>query len=112
MKVSKIESSHNHDLVTPSKKNFIQTQKNITPVARSLIGTFTRAGVGPSKMMNVFSEIRGGVEKVGFSDKDIRNVVRDIRRDTIDSNDSQAALQYLKKLLAETLGTNRLWSET
>lgn len=52
------------------------------------------------------------MENIGFSDKDIQNVVRDIRRDTIDSNDSQAALQYLKKLLAETLGTNRLWSET
>lgn len=41
------------------------------------------------------------MEKVGFSDKDVQNVVHNIRRDTIDENDAQAALQCLKKLSAE-----------
>ena len=97
-RISTIELDHNHHLVTPTKVDLIETYRNITPVARQLIDTLNKAGIGPSRMMNVLSTMGGGMQTVGFTDKDIRNVVRDLRRDSEDENDAQAAVNYLKNV--------------
>lgn len=38
------------------------------------------------------------MQNICFSDKDIRNVVRDLRCDSEDENDAQVAITYLKKV--------------
>ena len=49
-------------------------------------------------MMNVLSEISGGRSNVGFTSTDIRNVVRNIRRETMEKRDAQAAVDYLTEI--------------
>lgn len=100
--MSVLELNHNHELVTPSEANLIETRRNVTHVAQMLNKTLNNAGVGSSRLMNVFSEIGGEMENIDFSDKDVWNVVRDIRHDIVDSDDAQGALQYLIKLESES----------
>ena len=60
------------------------------------------AGIGPSRMMNVLSSLGGGMSNVGFFEMDVRNIVRDIRCDSMDLNAAQAAIDYMKKLQRES----------
>lgn len=97
-RISTVELEHNHHLVTPTKVDLIETHRNITPVARNLIDTLNKSGIGPSKMMNVLSTMGGGLQNVPFSTANVENVVRDLRRDSADENDAQAAVNHLNKL--------------
>lgn len=49
-------------------------------------------------MMNVLSEMTGGRANVGFTPTDIRNVVINIRCDTIEDHDTRAAVGYLTEI--------------
>ena len=79
-----------------------------------MIETLNNARIGPSRMMNVLSSLGGGMSNVGFSEIEVRNIVRNIRRDTMDSNDAQATIDYLRKLQHESssrfyLVSNLVW---
>lgn len=93
-RISTAELEHNHHLVTPTKVDLIETQRNITPVARKLIDTLNKSGIGPSRM-NVLSTIGGGLQNVPFFNVNVQNVGRDL---SSDENDAQVAVNYLKKL--------------
>ncbi|XP_074358070.1 protein FAR1-RELATED SEQUENCE 5-like [Apium graveolens] len=54
--------------------------------------------------MNLLSETCGGIEKIGFSAQDVRNVIRDIRRRVFDSVDTECGLVLLRDLQKQSDG--------
>ncbi|XP_074342030.1 protein FAR1-RELATED SEQUENCE 5-like [Apium graveolens] len=54
--------------------------------------------------MNLLSETCGGIEKIGFSAQDVRNVIRDIRRRIFDSGDAECGLVLLRDLQKQSDG--------
>ena len=82
----------------------MKRSRNISPVSRSLIETLNKSGIGPSKVLKVIGEALGGLENVGFTNQDIRNVLRDIRRRVFDCGDAMSGLALL-----EVLKENNIW---
>ncbi|XP_074374447.1 protein FAR1-RELATED SEQUENCE 5-like [Apium graveolens] len=79
-KISSVDLEHNHKLVSPEKVQFFQRSLNIDPMTRSLIELFNKSGIETSKIMKFPSETKGGVENLGFSNQDVRNVIHDENR--------------------------------
>ncbi|XP_074347006.1 protein FAR1-RELATED SEQUENCE 5-like [Apium graveolens] len=102
--VTKVNLEHNHAMVTSDKVNFMQRSRNIDPFTRSLIELFNKSGIETPKVMNLLSETCGGIEKIGFSAQDIRNVIRDIRRRVFDSGDAECGLVLLRDLQKQSDG--------
>ncbi|XP_074342636.1 protein FAR1-RELATED SEQUENCE 5-like [Apium graveolens] len=54
--------------------------------------------------MNLLSETCGGIEKIGFSAQDVRNVIRNIQRRVFDSGDAECGLVLLRDLQKQSDG--------
>ena len=102
--ITTLELEHNHELVTPTKMQLIQRERHVTTAARNILKTLHMSGVPPRQSMDVFSNIKGGVQNVGFGSQHIRNVVRDERRKRLDVNDAQAGMNLLNKLKDDSGG--------
>ncbi|XP_074347352.1 protein FAR1-RELATED SEQUENCE 5-like [Apium graveolens] len=102
--VTKVNLEHNHAMVTSDKVNFMQRSCNIDPFTRSLIELFNKSVIETPKVMNLLSETCGGIEKIGFSAQDVRNVIRDIRRRVFDSGDAECGLVLLRDLQKQSDG--------
>ncbi|XP_074342213.1 protein FAR1-RELATED SEQUENCE 5-like [Apium graveolens] len=102
--VTKVNLEHNHAMVTSDKVNFMQRSRNIDPFTRSLIELFNKSGIETPKVMNLLSETCGGIEKIGFSAQDVRNVISDIRRRVFDSGDAECGLVLLRDLQKQSDG--------
>ncbi|XP_074378430.1 protein FAR1-RELATED SEQUENCE 5-like [Apium graveolens] len=102
--ISSVDLEHNHKLVSPEKVQFFQRSLNIDPMTRSLIELFNKSGIETSKVMEFLSETNGGVENLGFSNQDVCNVIRDIRRRVFDSGDSECGLLLLRELQENSFG--------
>ncbi|XP_074322888.1 protein FAR1-RELATED SEQUENCE 5-like [Apium graveolens] len=99
-----MDLEHNHKLVSPEKVQFFQRSLNIDPMTRSLIELFNKSGIETGKVMKFLSETKGGVENLGFSNQDVRNVIRDIRRRVFDSGDAECGLLLLRELQENIFG--------
>ncbi|KAL8111376.1 hypothetical protein AgCh_019189 [Apium graveolens] len=73
-------------------------------MTRSLIELFNKSGIETGKVMKFLSETKGGVENLGFSNQDVRNVIRDIRRRVFDSGDAECGLLLLRELQENSFG--------
>ncbi|XP_074342925.1 protein FAR1-RELATED SEQUENCE 5-like [Apium graveolens] len=102
--VTNVNLEHNHAMVTSDKVNFMQRSRNTDPFTRSLIELFNKSGIETPKVMNLLSETCGGIEKIGFSAQDVRNVIRDIRRRVFDSVDAECGLVLLRDLQKQSDG--------
>ncbi|XP_074342143.1 protein FAR1-RELATED SEQUENCE 5-like [Apium graveolens] len=102
--ISSVDLEHNHKLVSPKKVQFFQRSLNIDPMTRSLIELFNKSGIETSKVMKFLSETKGGVENLGFSNQDIRNVIRDIWHRVFDSGDAECRLLLLRELQENSFG--------
>ncbi|XP_074373892.1 protein FAR1-RELATED SEQUENCE 5-like [Apium graveolens] len=66
-----------------------------------------RVGATPldfGKGKRVRERDKGGVENLGFSNHDVRNVIRDIRRRVFDSGDTECGLLLLRELQENSFG--------
>ncbi|XP_074336578.1 protein FAR1-RELATED SEQUENCE 5-like [Apium graveolens] len=102
--VTLVKSEHDHDMVTSDKVQFMQRSKNIDPVTRALLELFDKSGIETAKAMRFLGETWGGVEKLGFSNQDVRNVIRDIRRRVFDSGDVGSEMALLRQLKEKSFG--------
>ncbi|XP_063939892.1 protein FAR1-RELATED SEQUENCE 5-like [Daucus carota subsp. sativus] len=102
--ITLVDLVHNHAMITPDKVQFMQRSRNIGPVAKSLIETLSKSGIGPSQSMNILSEISGGLGQVGFTNQDISNLLRSIRHKVFDSGDAETGLALLRELSASSFG--------
>ncbi|XP_047973774.1 protein FAR1-RELATED SEQUENCE 5 [Salvia hispanica] len=100
--VSGFVKEHNHDLVPPDQVHCLRSHRQISGPAKTLIDTLQAAGMGPRRIMSVLIKEYGGISRVGFTEVDCRNYMRNSRQRNMEG-DIQLLLDYLKQKQAENL---------
>lgn len=100
--VSGFVKEHNHELVPPDQVHCLRSHRQISGPAKTLIDTLQAAGMGPRRIMSVLIKEYGGISRVGFTEVDCRNYMRNNRQRSMEG-DIQLLLDYLKQKQAENL---------
>lgn len=98
--VSGFVKEHNHELVPPDQVHCLRSHRQISGPAKTLIDTLQAAGMGPRRIMSALIKEYGGISKVGFTEVDCRNYMRNNRQRSLEG-DFQLLLDYLKQMQAE-----------
>lgn len=98
--VSGFVKEHNHELVPPDQVHCLRSHRQISGPAKTLIDTLQAAGLGPRRIMSALIKEYGGISKVGFTEVDCRNYMRNNRQRSLEG-DIQLLLDYLKQMHSE-----------
>ncbi|KAB1209865.1 Protein FAR1-RELATED SEQUENCE 5 [Morella rubra] len=98
--VSGFVREHNHELVPPDQVHCLRSHRQISGPAKTLIDTLQAAGMGPRRIMSALVKEYGGISKVGFTEVDCRNYMRNNRQRSLEG-DIQLVLDYLRQMHAE-----------
>ncbi|XWS63223.1 hypothetical protein CRYUN_Cryun06bG0077400 [Craigia yunnanensis] len=98
--VSGFVREHNHELVPPDQVHCLRSHRQISGPAKTLIDTLQAAGMGPRRIMSALIKEYGGISKVGFTEVDCRNYMRNNRQRSLEG-DIQLLLDYLRQMKAE-----------
>lgn len=98
--VSGFVREHNHELVPPDQVHCLRSHRQISGPAKTLIDTLQAAGMGPRRIMSALIKEYGGASKVGFTEVDCRNYMRNNRQRSLEG-DIQLVLDYLRQMHAE-----------
>ncbi|KAK4492239.1 hypothetical protein RD792_003040 [Penstemon davidsonii] len=98
--VSGFVKEHNHELVPPDQVHCLRSHRQISGPAKTLIDTLQAAGMGPRRIMSVLIKEYGGIDRVGFTEVDCRNYMRNNKQRSMDG-DIQLLLDYLKQKQSE-----------
>lgn len=95
--VSGFVKEHNHELVPPDQVHCLRSHRQISGPAKTLIDTLQAAGMGPRRIMSALIKEYGGISKVGFTEVDCRNYMRNNRQRSLEG-DIQLLLDYLRQM--------------
>lgn len=98
--VSGFAKDHNHPLVPPDQVHCLRSHRQISGSAKTLIDTLQAAGMGPRRIMSALIKEYGGISKVGFTEVDCRNYMRNNRQRSLEG-DIQHLLDYMRQMHAE-----------
>ncbi|KAF5745829.1 protein FAR1-RELATED SEQUENCE 5 [Tripterygium wilfordii] len=98
--VSGFVREHNHELVPPDHVHCLRSHRQISGPAKTLIDTLQAAGMGPRRIMSALIKEYGGISKVGFTEVDCRNYMRNNRQKSLEG-DIQLLLDYLRQMNAD-----------
>ncbi|CAJ2633481.1 protein FAR1-RELATED SEQUENCE 5-like [Trifolium pratense] len=98
--VSGFVREHNHELVPPDQVHCLRSHRQISGSAKTLIDTLQAAGMGPRRIMSALIKEYGGISKVGFTEVDCRNYMRNNRHRSL-QGDIQLVLDYLRQMHAQ-----------
>lgn len=98
--VSSFVKEHNHELVPPDQVHCLRSHRQISGSAKTLIDTLQAAGMGPRRIMSVLIKEYGGSNRVGFTEVDCRNYMRNNRQRSMEG-DIQLLIDYLKQKQSE-----------
>ncbi|KAK4783516.1 hypothetical protein SAY86_007890 [Trapa natans] len=98
--VSGFVREHNHELVPPDQVHCLRSHRQISGPAKTLIDTLQAAGLGPRRIMSALIKEYGGISKVGFTEVDCRNYMRNNRQKSLEG-DIQLLLDYLRQMQSE-----------
>lgn len=93
--VSFIET-HNHSMVTPSKRCYLGIDQCITPLSRALFQSLDSFNISSSDRYSVATIEAGGFEAITFIPLDFSNMRRDDRQN-ICSHDVDLLIEHMNK---------------
>ncbi|KAL2934158.1 Protein FAR1-RELATED SEQUENCE 5 [Bienertia sinuspersici] len=99
--VSGFVKEHNHELVPPDQVHRLRSHRQISGAAKTLIDTLQAAGLGPRRIMSALIKEYGGISKVGFTEVDCRNYMRNNKQRSSEG-DFRVLTDYLKQCAAES----------
>ncbi|KAL2940384.1 Protein FAR1-RELATED SEQUENCE 5 [Bienertia sinuspersici] len=99
--VSGFIKDHNHELVPPDQVHCLRSHRQISGAAKTLIDTLQAAGLGPRRIMSALIKEYGGISKVGFTEVDCRNYMRNNKQRSMEG-DYQLLIDYLKQMELES----------
>ncbi|KAG6424546.1 hypothetical protein SASPL_114964 [Salvia splendens] len=79
--VSVFMEGHNHGLSTPSKVHLLRSHRSVSAVKRVLTQQFSEANIPTCQQMQLLEMESGGPESVGCTERDIRNLERELRNE-------------------------------
>jgi len=84
--VSNFYEGHSHGLVSPSKRQFLRSARNVTSVHKNILFSCNRANVGTSKSYRIMKEQVGSYENIGCTQRDFQNFSRNLKELIKDSD--------------------------
>ncbi|KAM3335062.1 hypothetical protein ACQJBY_029458 [Aegilops geniculata] len=113
-KVARFVQSHTHQLISPSKRHLIKSNREVSSELRSKLLTCHKAMVGTSAAYRLLTVEKGGPENVGCTKRDFQNSHRDFKR-AIKGADGQIIVDIMKRVnnhrSCVTFGAAFLWNE-
>ncbi|XP_042009035.1 protein FAR1-RELATED SEQUENCE 5-like [Salvia splendens] len=77
--ISLFSEGHNHGLSTPSKVHLLRSHRSVSAAKRVLTQQFSEANIPTFQQMQLMEIEHGGPESVSCTERDIRNLERDMR---------------------------------
>ncbi|KAG6395513.1 hypothetical protein SASPL_146158 [Salvia splendens] len=77
--ISLFTECHNHGLSTPLKVHLLRSHRSVSAAKRVLTQQFSEANIPTCQQMQLMEIEHGGPESVGCTERDIRNLERDMR---------------------------------
>ncbi|KAI8568290.1 hypothetical protein RHMOL_Rhmol02G0186700 [Rhododendron molle] len=72
--------AHNHELTSPRRVHLLPSHRRMSAAARSLTKDLAAANVPPCQQMAILEVQAGGVENIGFTNRDLHNSDRNNRK--------------------------------
>jgi hypothetical protein len=101
--VTRFEEDHTHALVTPSKQQFIRSNRKVTLSAKNTLLTCHKASIGTSQAYRYLRVGAGGFENVRFLKRELHNYHGALRV-LIKSSDAQMFVDQLSRKSLANLG--------
>ncbi|XBI96535.1 hypothetical protein VPH35_032805 [Triticum aestivum] len=93
--VARFVREHTHQLVSPSKKQFLRSNREVTSELRSTFFTCRKALMGPCQTYRFMTAQKGGPENIGCTKCDLQNYCRDIS-EIIKDADAQTIIDAMR----------------
>ncbi|XP_024626876.2 protein FAR1-RELATED SEQUENCE 5-like [Medicago truncatula] len=96
-KVVDFEAQHNHLLVPPEYVHMIRSHRHISEAQASQIVLGDESGLRPRELHQYISKQAGGVETVGFTSQDLKNLLKTKRKQSLKYGEVGALMTYFKQ---------------
>ena len=70
---------HNHDFVSPHKRQFLRSNRTVSKRAKSTLFNYHKASIGTSQTYRLLHISEGGFQNVGCTLRDLQNYYHDLR---------------------------------
>lgn len=94
--VTSFFEDHTHELASPSKQQFLRSNREVSESAKSSLFTCHTASIGTSAAYRLFRVGEGGFEKVGCTKRDFQNYHRYLKC-AINTSDAQMFIDNLAR---------------
>lgn len=94
--VDSIKDQHNHPIVTPSKHQYLRTNRVIPTRSKELFKALKSSNLAPSKQFEIAATEFGGYECISFSQSDFNNMRRD-DYSLVSQNDVDIVVEHFKE---------------
>ncbi|KAL4288350.1 hypothetical protein AHAS_Ahas19G0277400 [Arachis hypogaea] len=94
-RVKKLVEKHNYNLVPQCLVHLIPNHRGLTEAQKAQANTMRDNGLPTSKIMGLMIRQAGGYANVGFTKKDLDNLIQRTRRAKLIGGDSNATISYL-----------------
>jgi len=84
--IIKFHEGYVHPLCTPSRRQFLSSNRNVSSIHKDMVCKYTRANVEPSKVYHLLKKQVGGYENIDCMQKDLQNYHRDLKMLIKDAN--------------------------
>jgi hypothetical protein len=85
-KITALYEGHNHELVTPSKRHLLRSNRYVNQKAKTTLFNCHKASIGTSQAYRLLHVGAGGFEYVGCMKKDLQNYYSDFRNKIKDAD--------------------------
>ena len=82
----KFHKGHVHHLCTPSRRQFLTSNINVSSIHKDMVCKYARTNVGLSKGYHLLKEQVGGYEHINCTQKDLQNYHKDLKALIKDTN--------------------------
>ena len=93
--VKNFVDDHNHPFVPPDLTPYLSSHRKLTDAQKADVIEYAVGGLRTHQIMNVMEKNAGGLDNLGFIDRDLYNHVSIQKRKRIEGNDARYLLTYM-----------------
>ncbi|XP_059645355.1 protein FAR1-RELATED SEQUENCE 5-like [Cornus florida] len=92
----KFISEHNHVFAKPEERHLLRSGRKITSTNANILSSMSKVGIRVTKAYPYLSKEVGGVQHVGFTERDCHNFLQSEKSKSIEAGDAQSVINYFK----------------
>ncbi|XP_059650165.1 protein FAR1-RELATED SEQUENCE 5-like [Cornus florida] len=100
----KFISEHNHVLAKLEERHLLRSERKITSTSANILSSMSKVGIRATKAYSYLSKEAGGVQHVGFTERDCHNFLQSEKSKSIEAGDAQTSFVWLFEAFLEAMG--------